>query len=74
LNGTNELDTENITTGYGAIGSSGVGTIANNYTDLGSINEPCFYTTYNNAGKQTSFGNHIEYMTKDCRYNIVDPN
>jgi hypothetical protein len=49
--GTNAIDHDNITTGYGVIGSSGTGTVVNNYTDLGSINEPCFYTTYNNAGK-----------------------
>ena len=49
--GTNAIDPDNITTGYGVIGSSGTGTVVNNYTDLGSINEPCFYTTYNNAGK-----------------------
>lgn len=51
------LNDDNIMTGYGIIGSSGTGTIANNYADLGTINEPCFYTTYNNnSGKQNNFG------------------
>lgn len=35
--------------GFGMIGSGG-GNVVNNFTDLGTLNEPCFFTTYTNGG------------------------
>lgn len=59
---------------FGLVTLGPIGDGLHNLTEMGTLNEPAFYTTYqskkaNGAGKASSLANQLQFLTKDSRIN-----